>query len=90
MSGMGKYEKWEVKSAYYQRAQNIRILYENDNVKPAIKDPKIQKYPIVANANKSIINYEGEGLTHHTFEAIGKSVLFPLNHWRRMFPSGAS
>ena len=31
----------------------------------------------------------GDGITHHTFSDIGKYIVFPENHYKRMFPSKA-
>jgi len=33
------------------------------------------------------MNVEGDGLSFHTFEDIGRYVVFPERHWRRMHPS---
>jgi hypothetical protein len=33
-----------------------------------------------------IVSAEGDGLSHHTFEDIGKFTVFPENYWKRMFP----
>lgn len=30
---------------------------------------------------------EGDGLSYHTFEDIGRYTVFQENHWRRMFPT---
>jgi len=31
-------------------------------------------------------SHDGEGLSYHTFDTIGKYTLFPRSHWKRMFP----
>ena len=31
----------------------------------------------------------GDGISHHTFSDIGKYVVFPENHYKRMYPSKA-
>ena len=38
---------------------------------------------------KVIQNTDGMGLSHHTYEDIGRFTVFPEKHWKRMFP-GAS
>jgi hypothetical protein len=30
---------------------------------------------------------EGDGLTHHTYADIGRFTVFPINHFKRMFPT---
>jgi len=30
---------------------------------------------------------EGDGLTHHTYSDIGRFTVFPVNHFKRMFPT---
>jgi len=37
---------------------------------------------------KAIMNVEGDGLSYHTFEEIGRYTVFPKNHFERMFPRG--
>lgn len=32
---------------------------------------------------------EGDGLSYHTYEDIGRYTVFPENHFKRMFPSKA-
>lgn len=33
------------------------------------------------------MSVEGDGLTYHTFEDIGRYTVFPDRHWKRMFPT---
>lgn len=33
-----------------------------------------------------IMSAEGDGLSYHTFEDIGRYTVFPKKHWKRMFP----
>jgi len=65
-------------------------MFDSDDIKAVYWEPKIEQVYPYAPAIKSILDYEGKGLSSHTFEAIGKSVLFPLAHWKWMFPSGAA
>lgn len=32
---------------------------------------------------------DGTGLSHHTYEDIGRFTIFPERHWKRMFPRGS-
>jgi hypothetical protein len=34
------------------------------------------------------MSVEGDGLSFHTFEDIGRYTVFPKTHWQRMFPEG--
>lgn len=34
-----------------------------------------------------IMSVEGDGLSYHTFEDIGRYTVFPDKQWKRMFPS---
>ena len=34
-----------------------------------------------------IMSVDGDGLSFHTFEDIGRYTVFPEQHWKRMFPS---
>ena len=33
-----------------------------------------------------IMSVEGDGLSYHTFEDIGRYTVFPKQHYKRMFP----
>jgi hypothetical protein len=33
-----------------------------------------------------IMSVEGDGLSFHTFQDIGRYTVFPQQHWKRMFP----
>lgn len=33
------------------------------------------------------MSVEGDGLSYHTFEDIGRYTVFPEQHWKRMFPT---
>lgn len=37
---------------------------------------------------KVIMSVEGDGLSFHTFEDIGRYTVFPKTHWQRMYPEG--
>jgi hypothetical protein len=37
--------------------------------------------------HRVIMTVEGDGLSYHTFEDIGKYTVFPDAHWKRMFPT---
>ena len=38
---MGKYEKWEIESAWAQRMYNIKQIFDSDEVNPIYREPKI-------------------------------------------------
>ena len=38
--------------------------------------------------DRAIITVEGDGLSHHTFEDIGRYTVFPKHSFERMFPGG--
>jgi len=63
-------------------------VFDSEDITPIYREPKKIEANPYGPAIKSIIDFEGQGFSYHTFEAIGKSVLFPMSHWRRMFPSG--
>lgn len=71
--------------AYHMRRENmIKDLPEDD-----LGAPNDKKRPPAKGRRKMdmILTQEGDGISHHTYQDIGKYTIFPENHWKRMFPT---
>ena len=60
-------------------------MAEDDDVGKRPEKPDRAKVPI-DEFGRVISSVDGDGLSYHTFEDIGKYTVFPLRHWKRMFP----
>lgn len=74
--------------AYFQRKDNLAKMAENDDVGKPDKKPERFTVPMAEFA-KVIASVDGDGLSFHTFEDIGRYTVFPEKHWKRMFPSAS-
>jgi hypothetical protein len=91
-------EKQEVLDAYHQRKRAVKNQVEKDAGFIATPDPNRDKYtrltpeivPLTLeekeDVRQMIASYDGQGLSYHTYDTIGKLTIFPRSHWRRMFP----
>ena len=78
-------EKEEVRLAYLQRRQNLAILMQDDDLgKP---EPKVKKIGLHGHTILSVIqDKDGDGLSNQTYKVIGRYIVFPESHWKRMYP----
>lgn len=83
-----KLEKEEVTEAYYMRRENLRRANLGDDVGKVLDDESTKIFDM-EEMSKSIDDFEGKGISYHTFESIGKATLFPVSHWKRMYPTYA-
>lgn len=78
-------EKKEVHLAYLQRKDNFAKLSEV----PELGQREKRDEMLTLNNSeigKVIMTVEGDGLSYHTFEDIGRYTVFPKGHHKRMFP----
>ena len=79
-------ERVEVEEAYLQRKDNLAKIPERED--PASeaesKDTIVQH---TDELGRVIQSFHGDGLTHHTFEDIGRYTVFPKAMTERMLPS---
>ena len=80
-------ERKEVHAAYLQRKDNLAKMAE---VQELGQRDKREESLTIKNSEfgKVVMNVEGDGLSYHTFEDIGRYTVFPETHWKRMFPEG--
>ena len=79
-------EKKEVMQAYYNRKDNLAKTLEPKDITQMEKREDGMNMEI-KDIDKVIRNNNGEELSKHTFEDIGKYTIFPPKMWKRMFPS---
>lgn len=78
-------ERKEVQTAYMQRKDNLAKMAEPLDLGQREK----REEPLTMAADeigRVIQSVEGDGLSYHTFEDIGRYTVFPKQHWKRMFP----
>lgn len=78
-------ERKEVHTAYLQRKDNLAKLAEVQELGQREKREESLQIPADEIA-RVIMSAEGDGLSYHTFEDIGRYTVFPKKHWERMFP----
>jgi len=78
-------EKKEVQTAYMQRKDNLLKLAEPKEIAQSEKREESISLPADEIA-RVIMSVEGDGLSYHTFEDIGRYTVFPEQHWKRMHP----
>lgn len=92
-------EKQEVLDAYHYRNRwKYTEMADKDAGFIATPDPNRDKYTKATpeiklltpeekeEIKQMIASYDGQGLSYHTYDTIGKLTIFPRSHWRRMFP----
>jgi small subunit ribosomal protein S29 len=92
------FEKKEVMDAYKIRKHELSRLdekaadfvatpdYEEDSIYD-FKAKIVRLSPEEIEERKEIIwSEDGQGLSYHTYDTIGKYTVFPRSHWKRMFP----
>lgn len=78
-------ERKEVHTAYLQRKDNLSKLAEVQEL--GQRDQREESLQIPSDEiGRVIMSAEGDGLSYHTFEDIGRYTVFPKKHWKRMFP----
>ena len=81
-------EKKEVTQAYWQRKDNLaKISTGKDLGLPEKRAETTRVSP--DELGRVFVSVEGDGLSYHTFEDIGRYTTFPDNMFKRMFPSKA-
>ena len=78
-------ERKEVHLAYLQRKDNLARMAEA----PDLGQREKREEPLTlktSEVGKVIMTVEGDGLSYHTFEDIGRYTVFPETHYKRMFP----
>lgn len=82
-------EKKEVFYAYHQRKANIaKQMASTESIDKSDRDPRPEK--LIMNKEdmaRVIASVQGDGLSFHTVEDIGRYTVFNENHYKRMFPS---
>lgn len=73
------------------KAETLESLKENlPNVHCHLLINHIAKLSMPAeDVARAVMSIEGDGLSYHTFEDIGRYTIFPERMFRRMFPSRA-
>eukprot|EP00344_Euplotes_crassus_P006583 CAMPEP_0197000198 /NCGR_PEP_ID=MMETSP1380-20130617/5195_1 /TAXON_ID=5936 /ORGANISM="Euplotes crassus, Strain CT5" /LENGTH=725 /DNA_ID=CAMNT_0042417395 /DNA_START=3 /DNA_END=2180 /DNA_ORIENTATION=+ len=90
-------DKKEIYEAYMVRKDDLEKLEEKAEdfiASPSNLDPfepiKVIRKPLTydeyEDRENMFYSYDGEGLSYHTFDTIGKYTIFPESHWKRMFP----
>jgi hypothetical protein len=78
-------EKKEVQQAYLQRKDNLARMSEVKDLGQVEKKEETMK--ISAEEMKQVVmSVEGDGISSHTFEDIGRYTIFPDRQFKRMFP----
>lgn len=78
-------ERKEVMTAYMQRKDNLAKMSEPRDL--SAREPREEPLSMpVDEIARVIMSAEGDGLSYHTFEDIGRYTIFPKQHWERMFP----
>jgi hypothetical protein len=78
-------ERKEVHIAYMQRKDNLAKMAEVPELGQREKrEESLSLNP--SEVGKVIMTLEGDGLSYHTFEDIGRYTVFPETHYKRMFP----
>lgn len=78
-------ERKEVMTAYMQRKDNLAKMSEPRDL--SAREPREESLTMpVDEIARVIMSAEGDGLSYHTFEDIGRYTIFPKQHWERMFP----
>lgn len=83
---MGKLETEEVFGAYRQRRENLRRVPDTIS-KVAAQPEERQNQIMVKDLQKSILDFEGEGFSYHTYDSLGKFTVFPDKIWKEKFPT---
>ena len=79
-------EKKEVWYAYQQRKDNLAKMSEAKEI--GLKEKREEALSIPhEEMSRVIITIQGDGMSHHTFEDIGRYTVFPKQHVQRMFPN---
>ena len=89
-------ERKEVFDAYLMRRHNLTHVKEEDNSldegrgdESSIRTPEELEKIRNADMKEIIQTVHGDGLSHHTYQDIGRYTIFPHNHYKRMFPTKA-
>lgn len=78
-------ERKEVMTAYLQRKDNLAKMSEPRDL--SAREPREESLTMpVDEIARVVMSAEGDGLSYHTFEDIGRYTIFPKQHWERMFP----
>jgi hypothetical protein len=74
-----------LQTAYLQRKDNLAKMAEVQELGSQEKrEDSLSISP--DEISRVIMSVEGDGLSYHTFEDIGRYTVFPEQHWKRMFP----
>jgi hypothetical protein len=91
-------DKEEILEAYEIRKHNLSKVGEEEAGFVSTPDPdyesimelKVHRIPYttdeIEDRKEIICSIDGQGLSYHTYDNIGKYTVFPNGHWRRMFP----
>lgn len=78
-------EKKELQTAYMQRKDNLAKMAEPQEL--GQREKREESLTIHSSEfGRVIMSVEGDGLSYHTFEDIGRYTVFPKQHYQRMFP----
>lgn len=78
-------ERKELQTAYMQRKDNLAKLAEEQEL--GQREKREESIAITPDEiARVIMSVEGDGLSYHTFQDIGRYTVFPEKHWKRMFP----
>ena len=80
-------EKRELHQAYFQRKDNLAAATESYQ-KLQTEDKPGDVILTKEDIGMAVMNVEGDGFSHHTFEDIGRYTVFPNAMYNRMFPKG--
>lgn len=79
-------EKKEVWYAYQQRKDNLAKLSEAKEI--GVREKREEAQSILhEETSRVIMTVQGDGMSYHTFEDIGRYTVFPKQHYQRMFPN---
>jgi hypothetical protein len=91
-------DREEIMDAYETRKDNLQKLAEKADDFVSAPDPtyeemfefKIKTKKMepgeLEDIRNSVHSWDGQGLSYHTYDTIGKYTIFPRSHWKRMFP----
>lgn len=84
-------EKKEIFDAYQMRRHNLTHVKEEGDQFTGIDGEKDRSRDVVdeKELEEIVSTMQGDGLSFHTYQDIGKYTVFPQNHYKRMFPSKA-
>jgi hypothetical protein len=78
-------EKKELMLAYKQRKDNLARMAEPQELGQREKREESLNMPL-EELGRVIMSVEGDSMSYHTYQDIGRYTVFPETHWKRMFP----